>query len=227
MKFSKNTISLLQNFATINPAIHLKPGTLVMTANRAETNYAHAEIEDVIDLDCGILDLAGFLKILQLADADAEVTLKNDQLAIAGERSVIYWPTVEVSKILTPSNKANFPPATIEFDLKSEDWLQFTRVSRALQVDQIAIYNKNGRILLDGYNRITDPELESPLTSLDMGACDVSSEFKFVLTMQNMRIPVDDYKVKLFARGKQIASCFESEKAMYIISVEKKSVHSF
>lgn len=227
MKFSKNTIAVLKNFATINPSIHLTPGNLVRTANRATTNYAHATIEDNIDIECAIHDLAGFLSILQLADAEANVTVVDGSLAIRGERSVIYWPTIEVEKILTPARTAVFPPGTIEFELKADDWSQFTRVSRALAVDLIAVSKKDDRIVMDGYNRITDADLANPLVSLDMGECPVETQFKFVLHMQNMKIPVDDYKVKFFAKDKQIASCFESASALHIISVEKTSSHSF
>lgn len=227
MQFSKDTISILKNFATINPAIRLIPGNLVMTCNQATTNYAHAEIPDVIDLDCAISDVNGFLNIVQLVGDNATITQEGNQLAISSPRSVTYWPLVEPDAILTPRQKANFPAGTVEFELNSDDWQQFTRVSRALGVDVLAIVSDDNKIKMRGYNRLSDADFESPLVSVDLSDYQETHKFKFILRMENMKIPVDNYLVKIFAKGSQIASCFEGKLSTHLIALEKSSTHNF
>ena len=87
MKFSKETIAVLKNFATINSGIVLTPGNFVMTCSIIGTTYADTTIQDEIDNELAIYDLSGFLSVLSLGGERLEDDYcvdADEQLVIAG-----------------------------------------------------------------------------------------------------------------------------------------------
>ena len=96
MKFSKESLATLKNFATINGGIVLKPGAFVMTRSVNGATYAEATLADEIDAEVGIYDLNAFLSILSLADENAEISTRF------GIRSI---PTVLIYKNGEVANK--------------------------------------------------------------------------------------------------------------------------
>ncbi|ADI96338.1 gp45 sliding clamp [Acinetobacter phage Ac42] len=228
MRLSKETQAILKNFSTINSSIKLTPGKFIMTCNLGRTIHASAQIEDEIDIDAGIFDLPGFLTLLGLVDENAEISLTEDgsKFAIKGPRSVVYWPSADPAGLTYPKNTINFPAPTVEFMLKSDTWNQLTRVSRALGVDVIAFNNRDGEVHVDGFNKQADSAFVRPLLSLNLGDAGTTTDFNFILNMANLKLLVDDYKVKIFAKGASMASCFEGS-TVHVIAVEKSSTHGF
>lgn len=228
MKFSKETISILKNFASINSGIKLNPGNFIMTQTQGRTIYAEAMIQDEIDFEAAIFDLNGFLGVLSLVSDDAEVTLEDNRILISDERSSIYWPTTAESTIVYPKRAVAFPnDVSVVFDLKVEDYQLLTRVARSLSIDTIAITNQDGNIIINGYNKASDMELSSVLYQLVVGEYDEDHQFNFVIDMRNMKMQADSYQVLVLATAGGIATKFKGELASYVIAVESTSKHDF
>lgn len=228
MKFTKETLAILKNFSTINSGVMLKPGKFIMTRAVNGTTYAEANISDEIDFEVAIYDLPSFLGILGLVSEDAEISMADDgNIKIADARSKIFWPAADASTIVFPSKPIPFPTASVIVDFKGEDLQQLMRVSRGLQIDTIAIANKEDKIVLSGYNKVEDSALVRPKYSLTLGDYDGTNNFNFVINMANMKMQPASYKLLLWADGKKTAAKFEGDAASYVVAMEADSTHDF
>lgn len=228
MKLSKDTTALLKNFATVNSGIILKPGQFIMTRAVNGTTYAEATISDVIDADVAIYDLNGFLGILSLVGDDAEINLADDgNIKIADARSTIFWPAADPSTVVAPNKPIPFPVASVVTEIKGEDLQQLMRVSRGLQIDTIALTVKDGKIVLNGFNKVEDSALTRVKYSLTLTDYDGENEFNFIINMANMKMQPGDYKLLLWAAGKKTAAKFEGAHANYVVALEADSTHDF
>lgn len=228
MKLSKDTANILKNFATINSGIMLKPGQFIMTRAVNGTTYAEANIADVIDFEVAIYDLNGFLSILSLVNDDAEISQADDgNIKIADARSTIFWPAADPSTVVSPNKPIPFPVASVVTEIKAEDLQQLMRVSRGLQIDTIAITVKDGKIVLNGYNKVEDSALTRIKYSLTLSDYDGENNFNFIINMANMKMQAGNYKLLLWAQGKKTAAKFEGEHANYVVAMEADSTHDF
>lgn len=228
MKFSKETQAVLKNFSMINSGIVLSPGNFIMTKNINGSIYAEATIDDTIDEELAIYDLNGFLNLLSMV-GDAEITKSGSDLVISNSNTKINWPLSDKSAIVFPANRVNFPPASIEFELKADDYSQLTRVARAMGIDTVVIKNSDGNLILAGHNAVTDHNMSKPLYELVLGSYSGSNNFAFTLNMSNMKFQPDDYTVQIYASSAGIAAQFISKdkESKYVVSLEKTSVHDF
>ena len=187
MKLSKETLNILKNFSTINSGIMLKEGNFIMTRAVNGTTYAEATIADTIDFEVAIYELNGFLSILSLVNEDAEISQAPDgNIKIADARSTIFWPAADPSTIVLPNKPIPFPTASVIVDFKGEDLQQLMRVSRGLQIDTIAITNTDGKIVLNGFNKVEDSGLTRIKYSLTLGDYEGDNNFNFIINMGNM-----------------------------------------
>jgi hypothetical protein len=66
MKLSKDTLSILKNFANINDGIVFRQGNVLRTCDAQKQILAETTISEVIPNDFGIFDLNRFLSALDL-----------------------------------------------------------------------------------------------------------------------------------------------------------------
>lgn len=229
MKFSKDTVAVLKNFASITPGMMLRPGNTILTRSVSGASYAEAEINDEIDIEAAIYDLNGFLSILSLTSDSAEVSVSDDEttLVIKDQRSTIHWPIADPSTIVFPAKKIPFPVAKVIFDFKGEDMQQLLRVARGMQIDSLVFRSKDGKIVVDGHNQLEDKEMVRSIYSLVVGDYDAPEQFKFIINMSNMKMIPADYRVMLWASDKKFAAKFEGTQASYVIAMEEGSTHEF
>ncbi|WCZ66235.1 DNA polymerase [Yersinia phage MHG19] len=225
MKFSRETLNILKNFSTINSGIVLKKGNFIMTRAVNGTSYGEATIPDTVDIDVGIYDLNGFLGILGLVGEEAEISMDTDgNILIKDARSEIFWPSADESTIPHPSKPIPFPVANVIFDLKGDDLQQLMRVSRGLAIDTLGVTTKDGKIIINGYNKSADSSSMRVLYSVEVGEYDGTNNFCFMINMANMKMQPADYKVLIAAQG---AIKFEGSHASYVVALEADSSNDF
>ncbi|AZU98594.1 DNA polymerase accessory protein, sliding clamp [Acinetobacter phage vB_AbaM_PhT2] len=229
MKFSKQFVSILKNFATINSGIYFKAGDFVMTRSASGATYAETVLPpgEEIEFNVAIFDLNAFLSILSLSGEDSEITSSGNEITIKGKRSVITWPAAELDSIVYPKNAIKFPPASVEFELNGEDFKQLMKISHGLGANTLSIGNENGKIVIAAYNKELDPNFSKALSTFEVADYTGDKEFKFIIHLENMKILPADYTVKLWAVGEQYAAKFVGEQASYVISLEDGSTHNF
>ena len=155
MKLTKETLSVMKNFAAINPSLRLTPGNFIMTKSVNGVAYAEATIADEIDSELNIYDLPNFLSILGQLGEGSEINLSNGEIVIQNGRAKVNLPDAESSVIVVPKQRLRMPPADVEFDLKAEDLAEILKISRAVGADRIAITNRNDHIVIDDRMQVT------------------------------------------------------------------------
>lgn len=228
MKFNKDTLAILKNFSSINPGIILTEGNFIMTRSITKTVYAEAVIDDEIDCNMGIYDLSGFLGVLSMAGEDATIS-HNDEtkiINIVNGKSKIFYRSADESTIVQPKKKINssvFDSSNVSFDLSAEALQQIQRVSRAMSIDTLAVANKNGKIVINGYNQGTDETMSNVLYSLEVGDWEGTADFNLLINMNHLKLLTADYHVDLIGSAVK----FTAEKFFYVIVLEKNSTNTF
>lgn len=230
MKFSKEMIAVLKNFATINTGIYLIPGDAIRTRSGDGATYAEVTLPDgnTIPFDVAIYDLNAFLSILSLSGEDTQVTMASPEIIrLKGPRSEINWSACDPSSIVYPKKAIKFPEACVEFKLDADEYNQLMKIARGLGADTIAFTNKDDKIVVNAYNKMIDTRFEKPLACYEVANYDGGKSFNFIINIVNMKLLSADYDVKLWARDNMFAARFESAAANYVIAVEDESSHNF
>lgn len=221
MKLSKSTLNILKNFASINPSLFLQKGNVIMTKSNTNTIYAEVKVDDVIDADIGIYDVAEFLSTLNLFTEDFEITASpvDEEITIKDSRSRVKYTICDPSLIVRPSQPARFPVADVLFDLKNEDLTQVLKAAITLGLPELLVTNENDRIVIKAVNS-NDPSANA--YALDIAEFDNPNnlDFSFYILVENMKMVKGDYSVKISKLG---AVLFENSAIKYIVALEENS----
>nr|AAQ63953.1 gp45 sliding clamp [Aeromonas phage 44RR2.8t] len=223
MKLSKETLSIMKNFAAINPSLRLVPGDFIMTKSINGVAYAEATIADEIDSELNIYDLPNFLSILgQLGDG-SEITLSNGDIVIHNGRAKVNLPDAEGNAIIVPKQRLRMPPPDVEFDLKAEDLAEILKISRAVGADRMAITNRDDHIVVDTFS---EADGDNPRTrySVHCALMKVPNNFSFVINLDNVSVVIADYKINISSKG---AAQFQGINSSYVFVLETSSKHDF
>ena len=75
MKLSKETLSVLKNFASINDGMVFRSGNILRTCDTQKQIMAETKISETIPSNFAIYDLNRFLSVLSIHDDDTEINL--------------------------------------------------------------------------------------------------------------------------------------------------------
>ena len=220
MKLSKATLNILKNFASINPSIYLRKGSVIATKSIDNVIYAEAKIDDLIDADVGVYDVSEFLSIIGLFSADdVEIISKTADLEvqIKDKRSAVNYTVVDPSVIIFPAKYATFPAASVHFELSEADLERLIKAANALGLPEIQFSSEKGKIVA----KAVDPKDESANDYvMELADYDGSNEFVYAMKVENMKMVKGNYHVQTFMDK---AMKFEGENITYIIAVESTS----
>ncbi|UYD58046.1 DNA polymerase processivity component [Aeromonas phage avDM4] len=223
MKLTKETLSVMKNFAAINPSLRLTPGNFIMTKSVNGVAYAEATIADEIDSELNIYDLPNFLSILGQLGEGSEINLSNGEIVIQNGRAKVNLPDAESSVIVVPKQRLRMPPADVEFDLKAEDLAEILKISRVVGADRIAITNRNDHIVIDAF-AVEDGDNARTRYSLTVCPYEGTNNFSFVINLENVSVVVADYKINISSKG---AAQFQGINTAYVFVLETSSKHDF
>ncbi|AFN69671.1 DNA polymerase processivity factor [Aeromonas phage Aes012] len=223
MKLTKETLSVMKNFAAINPSLRLTPGNFIMTKSVNGVAYAEATIADEIDSELNIYDLPNFLSILGQLGEGSEINLSNGEIVIQNGRAKVNLPDAESSVIVVPKQRLRMPPADVEFDLKAEDLAEILKISRAVGADRIAITNRNDHIVIDAF-AVEDGDNARTRYSLTVCPYEGTNNFSFVINLENVSVVIADYKINISSKG---AAQFQGINTAYVFVLETSSKHDF
>ncbi|UYD57502.1 DNA polymerase processivity component [Aeromonas phage B614] len=223
MKLSKETLSIMKNFAAINPSLRLTPGDFIMTKSINGVAYAEATISDEIDGEINIYDLPNFLSILAQLGDGSDIGLKNGEIVIQNGRAKVNLQDADAKAIIVPKQRLRMPPADVEFDLKAEDLAETLKISRAVGADRMAITNRDGKLMIDTF---ASEDGDNARTRYSLEICDYegTNNFSFVINLDNVSVVVADYKINISSKG---AAQFQGLNSSYVFVLETSSKHDF
>lgn len=218
MQFDNNTLTILKNFASINPSILFKPGKYLSTISQTKTVFAKAKVDQEFEDTFAIYDLSKFLSTLSIFD-DPELIVHDKSLEIKKDKRRINYVFADPSFIVKPPEKEiQLPEADVEFTITSEQYQELMKVLSILSLPEIAITGDGETITV---RAIDSKNPTSDNYNVEVGETDKT--FNAIIRTENLKLLPGKYDVKISARG---FSKWESETIEYFLAVESTSTFS-
>jgi len=218
MQLSEETLALLQNFASINPNIVLKPGQEIKTISEAKNILATASVVEDFPSDLGIYDLNEFLNVLGLVD-NPTLNFTEKSVKVSGTGTGVNYYLAEPSILTAPERDITMPNAEVTVELTEEKLLKAKKAASVLgHLDLAFIGNDDGISI-----KVFDPKDASANTfELSLGENTTGQTFSFIMNISNLKIIDGDYEVQI--SSKLISKWVNKTKPVsYFIALEKSS----
>lgn len=223
MKLSNETVSLLKNFASINPNLVFNEGNQIKTISVAKNILATATISETIPKKFGIYDLNEFLSVVNLFD-EPELSFGDASCLIKSDTSNVNYFYADPSVLTTPSKDITMPKTEITFRLTEADLNALRRAASTLGVQSVVICGEEGE---SGITiKVTDQSnstSNSYQLNLSGGITRPDTSFQMVFNIGNFKFASGDYDVALSSK---LISNFKhtSGNLEYWVALEKPSV---
>ena len=217
MQLSKETLTLIKNFATINGSLMIKKGDKLSTISEGKNVMAEAVIGESFPMDFGIYDLNEFLNVISLfPNTDLDFSEKYVMVSEGGNSRIKYFAAGEGIVKAAP-NTIKFPSADITFDLDSSQLAMIQKVSSALKTSDVIITGDGSNLRVVVADKKNDTSNAYDVT---LGTTDLT--FKANLKIENIKVLPGDYEVAI---SKKKISRFKhkSTDLTYYIAIEADS----
>lgn len=215
MKFSERTLTIMKNFATINPSLIFKPGKELRTISPQKTVMAMAKIDDEIPSQACVYDMSRFLSVYSLySSPNIEFEEKNFTIS-EGKRKTKYVFADNSMVIAPPNKEIDVPSKDVEVDVEWADLQSVIKASGVLQLPEIAFVGKDGDVSLKAIDS-SNPSADS--FGIELGSTE--DTFELIIKTENLKLLPQNYKVTLSSKG---ISKFEGQDVTYFIAIESKS----
>ena len=220
MNISKETLEVLQNFASINPNILISPGQDLKTIAEAKNIMAQAHVPDIFPEEFGIYDLNEFLQVIGL--------IQTPDLDFGGEKVVIkYQDTQRVNYyysekdiLTTPTKEITMPEPELSINITEDHINQIRKASTVLGHSELVICGDKGTVRAEVYD-VNDMTSNAFSLVLD-NANPCTNDFKFIFNIPNLKLLPGDYYVNI--SSKLISHWTSSTYPInYFIALEKGS----
>jgi hypothetical protein len=194
MKLSKDTLSYLKHFSTINDNFLFKKGTQQNTISTSKNRAVQATLDTGFPMNFPIRDLGGFLKAVSNFD-DPEIKFTKSQLTISGKEGEIHFKPVEKKELVLQKKEINFPKADFEFEISS---IQFSTLMKTLRKNYFHYVYFEG----DGkeVTARTDPTYRGEYVYKQVIG-KTTKKFSFKFLMSNLICPIHTYTVSISTKG--------------------------
>ena len=233
MQLSNSTLTVLRNFASINPNLYVEKGTsLIKTVSEAKNIMATAQVLETFQgsppggASLGIYDLNEFLAAVNLLDNpdiewdSTKITMRDS----TRNKTLTYF--CAAPEILTyPPKEIKNPEYEIELEISQEVMTDLKKAASVFGFNTFQIVSESGSE--DVLCRVCDVQNQSPNTySEKVGTVEPSNTFNFDFVISNLKCIPDDYDVQLSSK---FISCWKSKSntkhsnVTYWVAMEKTS----
>lgn len=217
MKISNDTIKLMQNFASINGNLHIRPGTELATISPNKTIFAKATVSDDFPQDCCIYELGSLLSLLTLME-DQDIDFGDKSLTVSKDGGKFEYFYAEENVIIAPEAGKSIPVDNhYEFDLSKADIETLNKAAAIVGAKFVNLVGKGGKVTLS----IGDPKVATA-NSYKRQLPDSEHEFNGLIAIENFKMIPDAYKVTL-SKKKFLHFKHTTKDLQYWIVMEKDS----
>jgi hypothetical protein len=222
MKFSKETLALLKNFASINTNIVFKQGDTVSTISNLKNIFAKATIKESIPNEFAIYDLNSLLAMLTLIDnQDVEFGDKCLSVTSSAGKFEYYYSNPE---IVTGAPTGEIQHTSVyRFKITAEDVQMISKAAAITGAPSISVTCKDQHVTLSVSDRKNDTASnfkKSLGTSFE--------NFDVFIAVENLKVVPDAYEVSVAktqnGKAKFLHFKHESRSLQYWIACEPGSV---
>lgn len=222
MKLSEKTISILKNFATINPSIYIRKGNVIRTIAMSGNIAACVQVSENFNTEFAIYDLNQFLNGLKLYNTPSLIFEDENYLLIKeGSHTIKYFLT-DPSLIFASEDKdIVLPSRDVCFQMDEHQFEKLIRSSAVFGLPDFSVIGENGTIKL-----IVRQKENSSSNEVAIEVGDTSEEFNLNFKIENLKIIPGSYDVVI---SRHLISEFtnKSMNLTYFIGLESDSSFVF
>ena len=214
MKLSQRTLTILTNFAKINPSIVINKGNTLSTISNPKTIVARAKVEENFEKDFAIYELNRLLSVVSFLQ-DPEITLAENQLVLSNGSNKVNYTYADRSTIraIPPSSDIPLKELTAEFTLLPEMFANADKGLRILGLPELAVIGEDGKLYLEALDT-KNPSGDT----YKIEAGETNKTFKAVFKRENLEIISSiPYSIKIDRRGITHFSSKEFDLEYYIM----------
>ena len=196
MKFSKETITILKNFAAINGNVQFKPGSVLSTITPQRNIMASVTIKEVFPVEFLIYDLSQFLGVLSLFD-DPDIIFEDDMKLARikeGRTQIKYHAADKSVLVLPPEKQIKFPGADVSFTVTQQMISAIQKTGSVLSVPDVSFIGDGANLIL----RVSDIKSGSNAYEVELGSTDKT--FSANIRLDSMKMLSQDYTVELSSK---------------------------
>ena len=216
MELSKETLSLIKNFAGINGSLMLKQGNKLSTISEGKNIMAEVSIGEDLPMDFGIYDLNEFLNVVSLfSTTQLDFSEKYVMVSDGGSSKIKYFAAGEGVVKSAPST-IKFPQPDVEFKIDAAQLAMILKTSSALKASDLSIVGDGAtlKVLVSDKKNDTSNAYEVTIGKTE-------ETFKANLKVENLKMLPGDYDVAI---SKKKISRFKSATDLtYFVAVEADS----
>jgi hypothetical protein len=218
MKLSEQTLTVLKNFATINPSVVFKPGNELRTISPQKTVMSVATVPDEFPIQACVYDMSRFLSMCSLYE-NPEIDFNDNKFCHIkdGKRKTKYV-FADISMVIVPPEKEiKIPSEDVSVDVEWDDIQSVLKAAGVLNLPEIAFVGRDGICYLSAVDS-ANPTADSH--EIEIGKTE--DTFQLVIKTENLKLIPQKYKVTLCSKG---ISKFEGNNIRYFIAIESKSTY--
>jgi hypothetical protein len=204
MKFSENTIKVLQSFLTINPGIHFKKGNILTSVHPQRVIMGQATIADSIPQDFVIHNLGSFLGVISLLN-DPDLDFKKDKVVIKQGNTSVNYGFADPSSVKGPPDTEIKLQPDVSFALTAEELESIRNASKVMGLEYMKIEGDGSNINVIAY----DPKDPSSHSYNITTKTKTDRQFNFVFKVADLQIVPGSYEVDVSITSKNKAGHFQ------------------
>ena len=221
MKISSQTLQVLKNFASINPNLLVKPGSVLSTISTNKNIFAKATVTEQFPVSFAIYDMQQFLGVISIFD-DPDFTFVFNSVIVSSEGRSVEYVYANQEMVVAPSEgvaeKIAVKNPEITFDLTAQGLNEVIKATAILQLDKINVVSKGGVVSVV----VADPKNPSSNKfSLKVNGTS-TADLAMAFAAENLKLIAGDYKVNISSNG---VSSFKNDKLNleYFVAADVKS----
>lgn len=218
MKLSKETVTLIKNFASINSNLLLKAGNQLSTISAQKNVMADATVTETFP-DFGIYDLNEFLGAMSLFE-DPELTFSDKFVKIEQGGSSIKYFAADASVLTAPQKAITFPPHEIEFTATAAMLNMIHRTASVLRASDVSIIGDGSTMSV-----VVGDKKNATGNSYSANVGTTDKTFRVNLKVENLKMLPNDYTVSI--SSKKISRFKAVGDLVYYVAVEADSTFEF
>lgn len=218
MKIDPYTISVLENFASINPAVWINEGNILETVSPSKSVIARATVETTFPKSFGLYRVAQLINVLGMY-SDADVTFENTYLTVAsGIRTtkLSYGDPKLCEPCQVPAGY-KFPTSDIKASISAVVLKDLANAARYLNAEDYVIQG-DGECLLATATSNSKPGTN--YHNIQLGHTDKT--FKAVMKRTNVILLPEDYEVEVIANDLPSIK-FASSRVQCVVALDESS----
>lgn len=222
MELSEKTLTVLRNYATINPNVVINEGDEIKTISEAKNVLSSAKLDVQFPKTFGIYDLSEFLSVLSLINSP-RLTFEDNYVLVgdsSGRTRIKYFYS-DIDILTVPSKDIVMPECEVSFSFDKETLSRVKRAASVLGHNEMSLTVVDNVLVL---SVIDQNDKTSNVFSIDVDGTYKNPNFSFVFNISNLKMVEDDYRVDISSK---LISHFVNDESgiQYWVALEKSSTY--